>query len=228
MKNPIELLEEACQMLQPLIDQLVFTGGATIGLYLNEEAALDVRATNDVDCVCEIVTRKEYYQLGEQLRQLGFQEAIEGPTCRWTTSNGLIIDVMPTEPKILGFSNRWYRPALQRRVEYTLPSGQKIFIFAAFDLLAAKIEAFQGRGNGDFYGSADFEDIITLLDGRTEILSDLGQSPVDVRKYIADWFNQLQNKLRELGTVHLSYAARQAGREQKLLEKIDAIASGTF
>jgi hypothetical protein len=50
---------------------------------------------------------------GERLRALGFlEDTSEGaPLCRWVHS-GTILDVMPLDEKILGFSNRWYRAAM--------------------------------------------------------------------------------------------------------------------
>ena len=36
--------------------------------------------------------------------------------------------------------------------------------------IATKLEAFFDRGRGDFLGSSDLEDIITVLDGRDDIL----------------------------------------------------------
>lgn len=44
----------------------------------------------------------------------GFQEDTrEGaPLCRWVR-HGTTLDVMPLDEKILGFSNRWYRAAME-------------------------------------------------------------------------------------------------------------------
>ena len=39
--------------------------------------------------------------------------------------------------------------------------------------LATKIEAFESRGEGDFYGSHDLEEIITLLDGREFLFDEI-------------------------------------------------------
>jgi hypothetical protein len=56
----------------------------------------------------------EYAAFGERLRALGFSEDTgEGaPLCRWVHS-GTILDIMPLDEKILGFSNRWYRAAME-------------------------------------------------------------------------------------------------------------------
>ncbi|TKB06580.1 hypothetical protein [Desulforhopalus sp. IMCC35007] len=48
--NPnIEILEIAVELLDELIDQLVFLGGCATGLLLTDMAAPPIRATQDVD-----------------------------------------------------------------------------------------------------------------------------------------------------------------------------------
>jgi hypothetical protein len=51
--------------------------------------------------------------------------------------------------------------------------------------LATKLEAFRGRGGGDFLASHDLEDIITIIDGRHEILEDVRTCASALRAYIA-------------------------------------------
>jgi hypothetical protein len=49
-----ELLELAAGILGPLVDEIVFLGGATVHLWLTEPAAPPVRATDDVDVICDV------------------------------------------------------------------------------------------------------------------------------------------------------------------------------
>jgi hypothetical protein len=51
--------------------------------------------------------------------------------------------------------------------------------------LATKLEAFRGRGGGDLLASHDLEDIITVIDGRHELLDDVRASASQLRSYIA-------------------------------------------
>ena len=62
--------------------------------------------------------------LGERLRTLGFSEdASEGaPVCRRVQRNA-VLDVMPLDEKILGFSNQWYRAAMDSAVRQDLKAG---------------------------------------------------------------------------------------------------------
>jgi hypothetical protein len=53
-------------------------------------------------------------RFGERLRALGFSEdSLEGaPLCRWIRER-TILDVVPRDENILGFSNRWYKDAVK-------------------------------------------------------------------------------------------------------------------
>lgn len=68
-----------------------------------------------------------------------------GGAHRWKTGE-LVVDVMPVEPEILGFSNRWYPGALGKARAYELPSGTEIQLVTAPYVPATKIAAFLGRG----------------------------------------------------------------------------------
>lgn len=184
----IELLELAESVLGELADQVVFVGGATVGLWISDPAAPPVRPTDDVDVVVEVATRSAFYDFEAQLREAGFSEDQEsGVICRWRhRETGLILDAMPSRADILGFENKWQAAAIPHAVPYQLPSGAAIRVAPAVYLLAMKLDAFKGRGNGDFIGSRDFADIITLIDGRPELLGEVANTSDDVRSYISD------------------------------------------
>jgi hypothetical protein len=93
--------------LAELNQQVVFVGGATVSLYATDPAASESRPTDDVDVVVEVATYAEFSNLiEERLRQLGFTNDIEsGIICRYKI-HGLIVDIMPTNADVLGFSNR--------------------------------------------------------------------------------------------------------------------------
>lgn len=54
MNPQIFMLETVAAALSTVPATIVFTGGATISLYLDEAAAPDIRPTDDVDCVVSI------------------------------------------------------------------------------------------------------------------------------------------------------------------------------
>ena len=111
---------------------MVFLGGCATGLLITDTAAPVIRATKDVDVITEVASLVDYHRLSERLRGLGFAEdqSEEAPICRWL-GRGVILDVMPTEEKILGFGNPWYQPALENAMLVNLPSGREIKLVTA-------------------------------------------------------------------------------------------------
>jgi predicted nucleotidyltransferase len=182
----IELLELAADALGPLLDEVVFVGGATVTLWITDQGAPPVRPTKDVDVVVEVATRAAFHDFESRLRERRFSEDQEdGVICRWRHPGDLILDAMPSEPGILGFDNHWQGAAIPHAIARELPSGATIRAVSPPYLLATKLEAFKGRGNRDFLGSRDFSDIIALVDGREELVHEVAQAPADVRDYIA-------------------------------------------
>jgi len=50
---------------------------------------------------------------------------------------------------------------------------------------ATKLEAFRGRGKGDYLSSHDLEDLVSVVDGRLELVDEMQVAPEEVRTYIA-------------------------------------------
>ncbi|MEG4114132.1 MULTISPECIES: hypothetical protein [unclassified Microcoleus] len=225
MNQQIFMLETVARILSQVRTTIVFTGGATIFLYLDEVAAPDIRPTDDVDCVVEIMSRAEYYNFSNLLRTLGLQESTESgaPLCRWQYE-GISIDVMPCDSSVLGFSNRWYRPGIANSIRYQLPSGRQILIFSTPYLLASKIEAFIGRGGGNFYFSSDIEDIVALLDGRFSLFEEVQQADEEVKAFLSGWFRAELANLCEIAPAFLSPVAKNSGRTRLLLQRIERLA----
>jgi hypothetical protein len=180
------MLELAAGILGPLLDEVVFVGGATVHLWITEEAAPPVRATDDVDLICDVTTYSQYQALAERLRNRGLEEAIGEPIiCRWRhRPSGLAIDVMPTAEKVLGFSNRWYPLGIETAIERTLASGVRIRAVAPPLVIAAKLAAWRGRGHGDIIRSLDVHDIIVLINGRPELADELAAQADELRTYV--------------------------------------------
>ena len=65
----------------------------------------------------------------------------------------MILNVMPLDEKILGFSNRWYPDALHAAVPVRLASGIALRTITPPYFVGTKIEAFQWK---DFLVFADF------------------------------------------------------------------------
>ena len=189
------MIRHVAQRLGDLRDRVVFVGGCATGLFLTDPAMPDVRVTQDVDVIVEIASRRAYYRLEKELRGKGFKQDMgEGaPVCRWLIDQ-IKVDVMPTQSDILGFTNRWYLPAITNATSVELAGDLTIRLVAPPYFLATKIEAFRGRGGGDFQASHDMEDIITVLDGRPEIVSEIRASADDVKMFLSASFCEFLSK----------------------------------
>ncbi len=190
--NPnLAQLAFAAEKLDPLLDQIAFVGGCVTGLLVTDPAATPVRATLDVDVIVEVASYGEFTVLEEKLRRIGFRESrAEGaPICRWAHGD-LLLDFMPTDSSILGFSNRWYRPALAT-AQKVLVRNHEIRVITAPCFVATKLEALHGRGKSDFRASHDLEDIVTVIDGRPELAEEVHLAPADMQKYLSAELREL-------------------------------------
>ena len=82
-----------------------------------------------------------------------------------------------------------------------------------FDMAATpsdRLEAFRGRGRGDFHASSDLEDITTVLDGRPTVVDEVAASPRELRRYIGKEVERLLNNLEFVNamTGHLTSSRR--------------------
>lgn len=187
----LEMVLHVARKFGNLLEKVVFLGGSATGLLISDPAAADVRMTQDVDVIVEAATWIEYHHLEQELLAKGFvPDSSEGaPVCRWRV-DGVIVDVMPVGEEILGFSNRWYGPALHHAVTRVVAPDLSIRLVTAPYFLATKIEAFYGRGNGDYLSSHDQEDMITLIDGRKELLDEIKSAPPDLQRFLAATFRK--------------------------------------
>ncbi len=181
-----EQLIAAAELLRPMLGELVFVGGAVTSLLVTDAGAGAPRATLDVDAIAEITSYAEYAAFGERLHAIGFSEdTSEGaPLCRWV-QKGTILDVMPLDEKILGFSNRWYQQAMDAATLHVLSPGLEVRVITAPYFLVTKTEAFLGRGKGDFLASHDLEDLVFVIDGRSAIVTEVQAEIPSLREYLA-------------------------------------------
>lgn len=133
---------------------------------------------------------------------------------------------MATDPALLGFSNKWYEPAMATAKAVELPSGKRIRMVLAPYFLATKLEAFDGRGKGDYRSSPDIEDIVAVLDGRAEILDEIKGASDNLQNYLADRFSTLliTQEFVEALAGHLPGDPASQGRLPLIKERIEAMA----
>lgn len=210
----IDLLELGHAALGALVEEVVFVGGATIALWITDPAAPPVRVTQDVDVIVEVTSRRAYYEFEERLREAGFREE-QTVICRWLhCGSDLILDAMPADASILGFENRWQREALPHAVAVKLPSGTCIRAVPPAHLLATKLEAFAGRGEGDMLASQDFADIVALIDGRVELLGEVRAAPQELGEYVAEQLSGLMRGGRLRDGVHAQLRGDEASQRR--------------
>ena len=142
-----------------------------------------------------------------QLRRQGFENDYEsGIICRYRVQ-GIIVDVIPTNEDILGFTNRWYAEGFKHAMDIRLDQECEIRILQPHYFLATKIEAFKNRGGGDGRMSSDFEDIIFVLNNRRAIWDEMEKSSADIKTYLRnEWAVISENiYLYEWIGAHLDY-----------------------
>lgn len=184
MSKDLSFLNNAIPHLQPLLEEVLFIGGAIVPLYITDLSILYVRPTLDIDILTAATTYTDYQTMVDKLLALGFSHDVSGPICRFVKSQ-LIVDLMSTDESVLGFSNRWYRQALATSQRFLLPNGLRIRIPTAPLMLAAKLDAFESRGKSDPAVSKDLDDIVSLIDGRAELGEEIRQSSVELQNFIA-------------------------------------------
>ncbi|MPZ43346.1 MAG: hypothetical protein GEV05_08095 [Betaproteobacteria bacterium] len=190
----IQNVEMVAAALGDLRDALVLVGGCAASLLIDAPTAPPPRVTFDVDLAVEVATLREYHALERKFEQLGFVRDVspQAPICRWRI-RGIEVDLMPSDERVLGFSNRWYREVVATAGRLTLPSGTTINLISAPAFLATKFEAFLTRGNADMPSSHDFEDIINVVEGRQSIEKDIRVATADVRAYLIEQFVRIQS-----------------------------------
>ncbi len=224
---PIELIHYATERLGDLCDRVTFLGGSVLGLLITDPAARPPRTTDDVDVAIDIASRLDYNQFEIELRQRGFQNALEGPTCRFV-AHPLILDVMPTDPNILGFSNPWYSAAISSADRMTLANGLTINLISPACFIATKFAAFDSpdrENSRDLISSRGFEDIVSLLDGRSTIESDVRGTEPELQNYLISRFKDLlASPILEFGiSAHLDPDSASQGRIPEILQRIESI-----
>lgn len=185
-------LQAVAHALGPLRERVVFVGGATVNLYSTTSASTpEPRITDDIDCIVEVAPRSAFYALEDELRALGFvNDTISGVICRWQLQ-GLTVDIMPTEPEILGFSNPWYPAGFAQAIPYMLPDGTGIRILSPPYFVATKLTALRDRGWADLRLSQDLEDLVHVLDNRLALPEEIAVADDAVRHYIREQVTEL-------------------------------------
>ncbi len=222
------MLQRVAVALGPdMVREVAFVGGCTVGLLVTDALVREaVRFTEDVDVIVHVLGPGKWYQLERLLAARGFNESPEDTVvCRKRLRDGqgsdLIVDFMPDDQTILGFSNRWYTDALLNAQDHALPSGLLIRVVTPAYFLGTKIEAWRGRGNNDPLSSRDVEDILNVVDGRPSLLAEMERADVELGHHVAAGIGEL------LAHPDFDYAVQSAtggnrDREDMLFKRLQA------
>lgn len=185
-------IKAVANALENLKEKVVFVGGATISLYPDRQV-FEVRPTDDVDVIVEILNYFDRAELEGKLRSIGFSHDIEsGLACRFIIE-GIIVDIMPTNDPSIGFTNRWYSDGFKEAINYKIDDRCSVKILSAPYFIATKLEAHKDRGKGDGRMSQDFEDIIYVLENRKAIWEEMNSTEESLRDYLRNEFQSMLN-----------------------------------
>jgi hypothetical protein len=222
------LLSEMVDRLGSLTQDFVFVGGCATGLLITTARAQIIRGTVDVDVLVQVATILEYQAVEKQLTARNFvrDRSEDAPICRWLNS-GLQLDVLPSNQGILSFHNRWYPLAITTASPHRLPTGKTIQLVTAPLFLATKLEAFRDRGNDDYGASHDLEDIVTVVDGRAELDTEVRNAPDPVRGFLREQFSSLISTDAFISAIsnHLPPDAASQSRVSVVLSRFRSLAS---
>lgn len=231
MDDPnLSILIPVAKALGELCESAVFVGGCATGLLLTAQRAQTIRPTKDVDVVVPVVTTADYHTIERDLTRLGFRHDLspEAPICRWVF-DGVVVDVMPSEPGILGFHNRWYPMAVKTARRITIVGSTTFLLIDAPVFVATKLEAFHGRGRADHLASHDLEDITAVIDGRQELYAEIRASDSELRDYLAREMQRLLDTPSFIQSIpgHVPPDSASQARLPELVRRMRAIAQLT-
>jgi len=172
---------------EDLLKDVVFVGGCTVGIHVTDDYSRErLRHTEDIDLIISVGMYCEWHELEMKLTEMGFSHPPmneDHPNCRRFLGQ-IMVDFMPIEEDVLGYTNRWYKDGMDTAVKHLLDDGQEIKVLTTPYFLGTKFEAFNNRGNGDYLGSTDIEDIVSVIGGREELVGEINTAPGELRDFI--------------------------------------------
>jgi len=221
------VIKKIAKALAELNEQVIYVGGATVGMYINDLAAEDVRPTKDVDISLAIATIPELEKIREELNRKGFKQTAEDDViCRFRYKD-VKVDVMNT--KAIGWApaNPWFESGFHKReIVYLDEIKIQLLPFAYF--LATKFAAYNDRGKNEPRTSHDFEDIIYILDNQTMVNELVKNADNAVKNFLKTEFEKIINdKIKQEAILGNLYYETSEERFEMIMVKIKDIISNT-
>lgn len=220
-------VQEVAKQLDKLGEPYALTGGVVVGFLLDHPELVDLRPTNDVDAITAVTTYAGQAQMEARLRALGFAHDVseDAPTCRFIF-NGIKVDVMPARDQTGRFHDRWFEHAVKTSSANSL-GDVSVRTVRAPCFVAMKLTAFEDRGRGDWYGSHDLEDIITVVDGRASLRDELADEEDSLRAYVCGSISEMLGNRGFLEALpgHLPPDRASQNRLPLLVRRLTSIAT---
>ena len=215
------LIRTIALALGELNEKVVYVGGSVVSLYADDSAAEETRPTKDIDVFLEIASYGKLVKLQENLESKGFYpEPEEGVICRFKYKD-ILVDIMATKEVGWAPADKWFEPGLKKLQQFTIDEVTINILHVSY-FLATKFNTFHDRKE-DARTSRHFEDIIYVLDNSRNLVSEILNSPDDVREYLIQEFRKLlKPDFAEAILGHLNYEA-QTERFSIIKEKLSEI-----
>ena len=216
----LERLQKVADGLEELNEKVVYVGGSLSGLYATDAAAPEPRATMDVDCIVDYGshTERELFEKWLRLKRFSEYQGDDVVICRWSFE-GELVDIMPTDARFYGFTNKWYKQGMRSSIWYRLPNGRMIQILSVVAFVATKLETLLSRGGDDLRGEKDFEDIVYIMDCCPAFVSLLkDEQEKDVREFIINHFTSLISRPNIREEIECALPVGDEGREEIVLK----------
>ena len=217
------IIQRVAQALGELNKEVIYVGGATVSLYINDPAADDVRPTKDIDISIKIASITHLEEIREKLVAKGFKQSADlGVICRFKLED-ILVDVMGTKPVGWAPANPWFELGFEFKEQIQIEE-YNINIMPLPCFLASKFVAHSDRGGNDPRMSHDFEDIIYILDNRTDWQQLVGNSDNKVKTYLLEQFQNIldSNRMQEAILGNLYYETQDL-RYKIIIEKIQSL-----
>lgn len=139
-----------------------------------------------------------------------------------------MLDVMPPDPSVLGFSNPWYDAALEDTRSTEIADGLAIRVPAPSVLLATKLAAHEDRGADDPMTSTDLEDVVALIANRPELVDEVEAADRELRDWIGRRIGRFlpSDRAAELVAAFLPEIRRVPELRSMVTDRVAALREG--
>jgi hypothetical protein len=127
--------------------------------------------------------------------------------------DGVRVDIVATADTGIGPTNRWYRDAVASADTYLVEPGLEVLAIAPIYFIATKLEAFRGRGRGDYQASHDLDDVFATLSGLEPLRTGIETAETEVARAVRSELSQLAGTDAFMDAVAGHFEGDAAGQE---------------